>query len=162
MLVVPYKIVGYNGIERRRERMKWLKYYRKKAGFSQKDLAENVGVQENTVWRWENERAVPPVTSIKQLVKILHCTESELLNGPATQEWELHMVVSKTGDKEGGTVDMTGTGSTATLSIGDNAMAITLSADYELWENDAKFEALMEDLRRKRRLGLKTRKEGWQ
>ncbi|MBQ4401697.1 MAG: hypothetical protein II832_05985 [Synergistaceae bacterium] len=57
---------------------------------------------------------------------------------------------------------MTGTGSTATLSIGYNAMAITLSADYTLWEDDAKFEALMKDLRRKCRLGLRTRKEGWQ
>ena len=142
--------------------MKWLKYYRKKAGLSQKDLADDVGIQENTVWRWENERAVPSVTAIKQLVEILHCTESELLNGPAMQEWELRMVVNKTGEKEGGTVNMTGTSSTATLSIGDNAMAITLSADYTLWEDDAKFEALMEDLRRKRQLGLKTRHEGWQ
>ena len=39
--------------------MKWLKYYRERVRFSQKTLAENVGVQENTVWRWENGRAVP-------------------------------------------------------------------------------------------------------
>ena len=141
--------------------MKWLKYYREKAGLSLNKIAEQLGVQLNTVWRWENGRATTSVEMARALAQIFGISESELLNGPATQEWELRMVVSKTGDKEGGTVDMTGTGSTATLSIGDNAMAITLSADYTLWEDDAKFEALMEDLKRKRHLGLKTRKEGW-
>ena len=71
------------------------------------------------------------------------------------------MVVNKTEKLEGGTIDMTGTGSTATLNIGDTAMAITLSAGYPLWEDDEEFEGLIEDLRRKRQLGLKTRKEGW-
>lgn len=139
-----------------------LRIFREKAGLTQLELANVVGVQTQTVWRWEHGEREPSINVIKKLCEVLSCTESELLNGPATQEWELRMVVSKTGDKEGGRLDMTGTGSTATLSIGDNAMAITLSADYRLWEDDAKFEALMEDLRRKRQLGLKTRKEGWQ
>ena len=139
-----------------------LRELRKKAGLTQEELAEYVDVHLNTISRWENGIDTPKTFKIKRLAEALHVSESELLNGPATQEWELRMIVSKTGDKEGGMVDMTGTGSTATLSIGDNAMAITLSADYRLWEDDAKFEALMEDLRRKRHLGLKTRKEGWQ
>lgn len=139
-----------------------LRELRKKAGLTQEELAEYVDVHLNTISRWENGIDTPKTFKIKRLAEALHVSESELLNGPATQEWELRMIVSKTGDKEGGMVDMTGTGSTATLSIGDNAMAITLSADYRLWEDDAKFEALMEDLRRKRQLGLKTRKEGWQ
>lgn len=142
--------------------MKWLKYYREKSGLSMSKLSERLGVQLNTVWRWESGRASPSVEMARALAQIFDVTESELLNGPAMQEWELRMVVNKTGNKEGGTVDMTGITSTATLSIGDDAMAITLSADYELWEDDAKFDALMEDLRRKRQLGLKTRKEGWQ
>ena len=139
-----------------------LRELRKKAGLTQEELAEYVDVHLNTISRWENGIDTPKTFKIKRLAEVLHVSESELLNGPAMQEWELRMVVNKTGDKEGGTVNMTGTSSTATLSIGDNAMAITLSADYTLWEDDAKFEALMEDLRRKRQLGLKTRKEGWQ
>ena len=142
--------------------MKWLKYYREKAGMSMQTLSELLEVQLNTIWRWENGKASPSVATATALAKIFCITESELLNGPAMQEWELRMVVNKTGDQEGGTVNMTGTSSTAMLSIGDNAMAITLSADYTLWEDDAKFEALMEDLCRKRQLGLKTRHEGWQ
>ena len=135
---------------------------RKKRGISQEELAHMLSVNTATLSRWENGHFEPKASVIKKLCEVLGCTEAEILNGPASQNWELRMVVSKTGDKEGGTVDMTGTGSTATLSIGDNAMAITLSADYTLWEDDAKFEALMEDLKRKRHLGLKTRKEGWQ
>ena len=141
---------------------KCLRMLRKKANLIQPELAELVGVSVITLKRWETGVRTPRIEEIKRLCEVLGCSESELLNGPAMQEWELRMVVNKTGDQEGGTVNMTGTSSTATLSIGDNAMAITLSADYTLWEDDAKFEALMEDLRRKRQLGLKTRKEGWQ
>ncbi|MBR0186508.1 MAG: helix-turn-helix transcriptional regulator [Synergistaceae bacterium] len=139
-----------------------LRELRKKAGLTQEELAEYVDVHLNTISRWENGIDTPKTFKIKRLAEALHVSETELLNGPNSQTWELRMVVSKTGDSEGGTVDMTGTGSTATLSIGDTAMAITLSADYTLWEDDTKFEALMEDLRRKRQLGLRTRKEGWQ
>ena len=56
---------------------------------------------------------------------------------------------------------MTSSKSSAVLNVGDDAMAITLSASYELWENDAEFEKLIEQLRRKRATGLKTRREDW-
>ena len=124
-------------------------------------LSEVLNVQLNTIWRWENSKASPSVETAIALSKIFGITETELLNGPTSQEWELKLLVSKSGTQEGGTVDMTGSGSTATLNIGDNAMGITLSAPYELWEDDAKFEELLEDLRRKRATGLKTRREGW-
>ena len=139
-----------------------IKELRKKRGITQEELAARIDVHENTIRLWEKKIREPRLSDIAKLCEVLGCTESELLNGTTTQEWELRMVVSKTGEGKGGTVDMTGAGSTATLSIGDTAMAITLSADYALWEDDAKFEALMEDLKLKRKLGLKTRREGWQ
>lgn len=124
-------------------------------------LSEMIGVQLNTIWRWESERASPSVDMARALAVIFGITESELLNGPAFQNWELKLLVSKSRENEGGTVDMSGKSSTATLSVGDDAMAITMSADYSLWEDEAKFERLIEDLRRKRLLGLKMRKESW-
>ena len=139
--------------------LEWLKYYREHAGLSMQRLSELIGVKLNTIWRWETGKASPSVETAKGLAKIFGITESELLNGPTLKNWEFRLVVSKS--NEGGTVDMTGSGSTATLNIGDNAMGITLSAPYELWEDDAKFEELLEDLRRKRATGLKTRREGW-
>ena len=123
-------------------------------------LSEMIGVQLNTVWRWESERASPSVDMAKALSKILGISESELLNGPDSRTWELKLVVNK-GKKEGGILDMTGATSAATLEIGDFSMGITLSAPFALWEDDAKFEELVEQLRRKRRTGLKTRREDW-
>ena len=140
--------------------MEWLKYYREKAGLSMNKLSEMIGVQLNTVWRWESERASPSVDMAKALSKILGISESELLNGPDSRTWELKLVVNK-GKKEGGILDMTGATSATTLEIGDFSMGITLSAPFALWEDDAKFEELVEQLRRKRRTGLKTRREDW-
>ena len=134
---------------------------RKRKGITQEALAHLLSVTTVTLSRWENSHFEPKVSMIKKLCEILNCTETELLKEQDSQTWELRMVVNKTEKIEGGTKDMTGNGSTATLNIGDTAMAITLSAGYPLWEDDEEFEGLIEDLRRKRQLGLKTRKEGW-
>ena len=123
-------------------------------------LSEMIGVQLNTIWRWESERASPSIEMAKTLSKMFGISESELLNGPNSQTWELKLVVNKTGNTEGGTLDMTGL-ATATLEIGDLSMGITLSAPYVLWENNEEFEKLVEQLRRKRKTGLRTRHEDW-
>ena len=141
--------------------MQWLKYYREKSGLSMSKLSEMIGVQLNTIWRWENEKASPSVEIAKTLAKIFGITESELLNGPAEASWELRLVMRKAGAPQEGVIDMTSTTSSATLNIGDTAMAITLSAPYALWEDEEQFEQLLEDLRRKRVAGLKTRREDW-
>ena len=122
-------------------------------------LSDMVGVKLNTIWRWENGYASPSVDTAKILSTIFHVSESELLNGPVTDSWELKLMVSKT--NQGGEIDMTSTKSSAVLNISDDAMAITLSAGYELWENDDKFEELISELRHKRAVGLKTRREDW-
>ena len=62
--------------------MIWLKSFRVKRGFSQKELALAVDVQANTVWRWENKKASPSVEIIFKLCEVLNVTESELLHGP--------------------------------------------------------------------------------
>ena len=136
-----------------------LKNLRKRAGLSQSDLAKLVDVSLLTIFRWENEERQPRLEEIKKLAEVLQVSEAELLNGPVTKNWELKLVVSKT--NEGGTVDMTSSKSSAVLNVADDAMAITLSAPYELWEDDEKFEELIADLRRKRATGLKTRREDW-
>ena len=141
--------------------MKWLKYYREKAKLSQRSLAENVGVQENTVWRWENEKAAPSADMVKQLAEFFSCSESELLNGPTQNSWELRLVMRKAEDPQKGVIDMTNPSSNAALYIEDNQMAITLSANYDLWADDEKFKYLIKQLRRKRAIGLRTRNEDW-
>lgn len=135
-----------------------LKELRKSNRLSQSALAELTGVSFMTIRRWESGEVIPRISEIRQLCEVLGCTESELLNGPSTDNWELKVLVNKKGVE---IVDMTTSKSSAVLNVSDEAMAITLSAGYELWEDDAKFEELIEDLRRKRTIGLRTRKEDW-
>ena len=135
-----------------------LKELRKSNRLSQSVLAELTGVSFMTIRRWESGEVIPRISEIRQLCEVLGCTESELLNGQSPDNWELRVLVNKKGVE---TVDMTISKSSAVLNVSDDAMAITLSAGYELWEDDAKFEELIEDLRRKRTIGLKTRKEDW-
>lgn len=139
-----------------------IKELRKQHGLNQFELAEEIGISVDTVRRWESNKQVPRADELSNLASVLGLTVDELLNGPDSQTWELKLVISKTGtESKGGTIDMAGATSSATLSVGDNAMAITLSADYSLWEDDAQFENLIEDLRRKRAIGIKTRREDW-
>ena len=137
-----------------------IKQLRKKRGITQEELAAQLEVHENTIRMWEKGSRSPRISDIKRLCEIFQCTESELLSeSPDVDNWELRLVVSKT--NEGGIVDMTSSKSSAVLNISDDAMAITLSAGYELWEDDSAFEELISQLRRKRSVGLKTRREEW-
>ena len=129
---------------------------RKSKGLNQYELAEAVGISVDTVRRWESNKQVPRADELHNLSYVLGVTVEELLNGPAQDSWELKILMRKEG-----VIDMTEKKSSAVLNIGDDAMAITLSAGYELWEDDTKFEELIEQLRRKRAVGLKTRKEDW-
>ena len=130
--------------------MEWLKLYREKAGKSQKDLAEIVGVQENTVWRWENKRASPSVEIVKALASALHVTEAELLNGPERQEWVLKIRVSVDPKEE--EIDMTEGGCISNLDLTRKGAALTLGADYATFEDEGKFESLINQLRAAREM----------
>lgn len=139
-----------------------LKELRKKAGMSQEGLAEAIGISVMTVRRWEWGERTPRMDEIKNLSSIFGLSESELLNGVSPNVWELRLVMNKTGKTcEEVKVDMTSQTSSAVLNVSDDAMAITLSAGYQLWEDDRQFEELIEQLRKKRAAGLKMRREDW-
>lgn len=128
-------------------------------GFTQAELAQRVGVGENSIARYERNEMTPSLTVGHAIAEVLGVSEAELLRGPAEDVWELRVVF----DKEGkGVMDLThGATSSATLEIGDNGMGITLSGAFPLWEDDEKFEDLISQLRKKRATGLRARKEGW-
>jgi len=73
--------------------MKHIRYWRKKRGFSQEELAERVGVHVNTVVRWEGGTRDPRAPDILNLCRVLEITEKELFNGPKslriTFYWEV-------------------------------------------------------------------------
>ena len=43
-----------------------VKEFREKTGLTQEELAEKMGVQRNTVWRWENGKAKISAPSIQK------------------------------------------------------------------------------------------------
>ena len=66
---------------------------RKTAGLNQEELAERVGVHMNTISQWENGVYIPKTPKLKKLAEALNVTETDLLNGPAKQEFEVKIVM---------------------------------------------------------------------
>lgn len=56
-----------------------VKALREKAGLTQEELAERMGVQRNTVWRWENGRAGLRGENIQRMSSVLNVDASELM-----------------------------------------------------------------------------------
>ena len=130
---------------------------RKIRGIRQEELAHLLSINVTTLSRWENGHFEPKASVIKELCTHLHCTEAELLNGPKRNDWDLKLVIAREGEE----IDMTTTEPDATLSIKDKTMTVSLTAGYDLWEDDAKFDGLIEMLRARRSAGLRLRKESW-
>lgn len=66
-----------------------LRELRKKAGLTQDELAECVGVHLNTISRWENGIDTPKTFKIKRLAEALHVSEADLLNDPQPNGMQL-------------------------------------------------------------------------
>jgi transcriptional regulator with XRE-family HTH domain len=67
---------------------KRIKALREKLNLSQEELAEKIGVQRNTVWRWENSKA-SPMESLPSLAKALNTSIAYLTgetNDPERRE----------------------------------------------------------------------------
>ena len=56
-----------------------LKNAMKQAGYTQKALAEEMGLAVSTVARWSNGEQEPSISTVKKLSEILHCSVAELL-----------------------------------------------------------------------------------
>ena len=56
-----------------------IRHARARKGMSQAQLALALGVKENTVWRWENNKSTPSARIIVDIARILDSTPTELL-----------------------------------------------------------------------------------
>lgn len=56
-----------------------IKEVREKAGLTQQDLANELGVGQSTVAMWETQKSLPRTDKLPALAKILGCTIDELL-----------------------------------------------------------------------------------
>ena len=139
--------------------MNELRKLRKQAGLSQAKLASLIGIEVSALSRYERGAVMPSIGMASRIAKALDISIDKLLNGPAPETWELRVIYKKT--LEGDVIDLTGNASNAEVLLGERAMSIKIDGPIDLWMDDAKFEDLIADLRRKREAGMKTRKEGW-
>ena len=56
-----------------------IKEAREKAGLTQQDLANELGVGQSTVAMWETQKSLPRTDKLPALAKILGCTIDKLL-----------------------------------------------------------------------------------
>lgn len=63
-----------------------LKKYRKKNGYTQKQLAEAVGVTQQAVAKWETDKASPDPEMLQKISSILNVTVDSLLDETTTKD----------------------------------------------------------------------------
>lgn len=63
-----------------------LKKYRKNNGYTQKQLAEAVGVTQQAVAKWETDKASPDPEMLQKISSILNVTVDSLLDGAAPKD----------------------------------------------------------------------------
>ena len=66
--------------------MSAIKARRLKLGMSQAELAQKMGVRQNTISGWERGTRQPSIAKIKQLALSLECSIEDLLSGNAQTE----------------------------------------------------------------------------
>ena len=69
-----------------------IKLLREKERYTQKALAKAIGVQSNTIWRWETGKAVPDTENARKLALTLGTSSSYLL-GETDNPEDLHAKV---------------------------------------------------------------------
>lgn len=86
--------------------MEYLRKIRRARGLTQAELAQKVGVGENTIARYERNEMTPSLTVGHAIAEVLGVSEAELLRGPQSKEWRIEVVFRKEEDWEMNTVDM--------------------------------------------------------
>lgn len=55
-------------------------YYREKAGLSQRELADRVGVSSGAIGQYETNRRTPRIETLRRLAEALHVSVAELIS----------------------------------------------------------------------------------
>ena len=86
--------------------MKGLYYVRKRLRLTQSELGERVGIDSNTISRYERGQLSATNKTTLKIAQKLGVSVDDLLNGPQSKEWRIEIVFRKEEDWEMNTVDM--------------------------------------------------------
>ena len=121
-----------------------LKTLRKKAGLTQEELAEAIGVHLNSVSLWENGEYTPKMQSIKALAKALGVPEADLLNDTPpvnSGDWTIRINVADNFYQE--VIDLKGNiQPVAQITATPDGCAFTIKANWDLLQSKAGLEKL--------------------
>lgn len=128
--------------------MKHLRFYRERKNLSQKELADIVGVRENSVWRWENEKSIPNVELLQKLANVLEVSAQELINGSEEKSViEVSLKFTSNLDMKNEVIDMAGTKGFALTMSDDGFLGIAGAAKIETREQlEAAFSVIKQRL----------------
>lgn len=132
--------------------MKGLAKLRRRKGLTQGQLATGLGVESNTVWKWEHERITPSVESVQKLAVFFDISVDEILNGEKRERFaaELRFV----SNREGMDSEMRANG--IQLIVGDDGfLGITGGMKFQEEED---IEKAIDEIRFKLEHGFETHK----
>ena len=129
-----------------------IKRLRLQKGLSQGKLAEMAQTSLHTIFRAENNKTSLNVALLKRIAEVLGVSVDDLLRGPAEEQWVLEIKVA---DSKEEVIDMTGTMPCVAAITGTQSGAnLQLSAKWETFRDDAKFQDFIDQVTRARGLLL--------
>lgn len=126
-----------------------LRELRQKSGITQAELAEQIGVHEITIRRWELSERTPRVEDIQKFCKALNVSEADLLNPHAqdNKSWVLQIKIADDITQE--VIDMARNVPTvSSITTTPAGGFICLGGDYSLWTDDNSFKKILADLKK--------------
>lgn len=60
--------------------MQKIKFFREVAGFSQRDLANRLGISQASVAQWETGKTMPTLANLIQIAETLHVSINDLVD----------------------------------------------------------------------------------
>ena len=120
-----------------------LKALRKKAGLTQSQLADKIGVSLLTLFRWEKNERQPRVEDVKALAKALGVSEADLLqDSPGNPgDWTIRINVADHFSQE--VIDLNGNiQPVAQITATPDGCAFTIKANWDLLQTKAGLEKL--------------------
>ena len=130
--------------------MNWIKKLRRAKGWTQRELADAVGLAMDTISRYERGDREPRASDIKKLSAALGVKEDELLNGPS-EVFCINLKYEATLKGVSDVMSMNG----ITLTVSDDGF-VGVSGGKK-FESKDDVDAVAEEIRRKLHVGFETR-----